>query len=113
MGAYTFRTSDGVSSLDGDLIAKSGAPGDVPTQQANGQLAQAPGGGGSMPGQLASKDFLFTEHGDARREVGVLLHELGIGDRGVDHHDRVMIGALRDDLPEQFGNGRGGFVGAH
>lgn len=47
MSTYEFDTG-GVERLVGQLKAVGGATGDVPTQQANGQLSQAPGGGGSM-----------------------------------------------------------------
>jgi hypothetical protein len=49
VSTYEFDTG-GVERLVGQLKAVGGATGDVPTQQASGELLQAPGGGGSMPG---------------------------------------------------------------
>jgi len=53
----------GRETVVGKLRAIGGAPGDVPTQQSNGELVQAPGGG-SMPSGVLLKTYTAAEIAD-------------------------------------------------
>ena len=78
MSEYEFTDSTGtIGKLTGELKALGGATGDVPTQQADGFLAQAAGGGGSMPFKIVRVTF---DHATAGINDGVPCYTPEIGE---------------------------------